>query len=184
MNIRILPIINKYLSKNEVVISDNVDLEELVYILAKHIDALVYNIVSVVALIANIEGHKKIQPKHLVAAQAYIAHKCVGKSLSNRIIGGSHEVTLKELNKIDPPMIDDHNDDKANHMCSDMELRSFVHQVLDHHAMEIGKGATKGILKILNEHLECLLRDIKKNEPITLSKLQKLMSMRRYSIFN
>lgn len=183
MNTPILPIVNEYLSKNEVVISDNVDIEELVYLLARHVDALIYNIVSVIALVANIEDRTKIQPKHLVAAQAYIAHKCIGSSASKKIIGGSHQVTLEELNKIEPPKIDEHTGLNKYKLCSDMELKSFVHEVLKHHKMHIGKGAMKGILQILHEHLECLLNDLKKHEPITIAKLERIMDMRRYSVF-
>lgn len=184
MNIEILPIVNTYLSKNEVMISDNVDIDELVYLLAKYIDALIYNVVSVVALIANIEDKEKIQPKHLVAAQAYIAHKCVGQSASKRIIGGSHKITLEELNKINPPTIDENTDNNKYKLCYNMDMRSFVHQVLKHHKMHISKGAIKGILMILNEHMQCLLNDIKRQEPITIGKLEKIMIMKRYSIFH
>lgn len=184
MDTRIVPIVNEYLSKHEVSISDSADIEGLVFLLAKHIDALIYNIVSVVALIANIEDQKKIQPKHLVAAQAYIAQKCIGSSASREIIGGSRTMTLEELNKIEPPRLEDRPSDEKYQLCSDMELRAFVHQVLEHHSIEIGKGAMKGILQILHEHLGCLLADIKKNEPITEAKLEKIMGMRRYSVFN
>ena len=184
MDIQIIPIVNEYLSKNGVLISDGTDVEAFVYKMAKHFDALLYNIVSVVALIASIEEQVKIQPKHLVAAQAYIAHKCIGQLASRKIVGGSHKISLKELNTIDPPQIDEHTPSGDYKVCSEMDLKEFVYQVLKHHKMSIGKGAMKGMLKILHEHLECLLNDLKKYEPITMIKLDKIMSMRRYSVFH
>lgn len=182
MNVQIIPIVNEYLSKHEVVISDNTDATTLVEKMTLHFDALIYNIVSLAALIASIEDQPKIYPRHLVAAQAYIAFKCVGSSVGKKIIGGAHSLTLEELNKVEIPKLDD---SKHEHkLRADMDLRDFVHHVLEHHHIEIGKGAMKGILKILHEHLECLLNDIKKNEPLTLKKLEHLMEMRRYSVFN
>jgi hypothetical protein len=184
MDIQIMPIVREYLSKNEIVISDNTDIEELVYKLAKSIDALIYNIVSVVALVASIEDQTKIEPKHLVAAQAYIAYKCIGKYASKKIIGGSHKITLDELNKIEPPRIDDYEDDSYSKQCQHVDLRDFIHHTLEHHKMQISKNAMKGILKLLHEHLECLLHNLKKVEPITIARLDKIMSMRRYSVFH
>ena len=186
MDVHIIPIVNDYLSKNEIVISDNTDVPTLVEQLAKHFDALIYNIVSLAALIASIEDQTKIEPKHLVAAQAYIAYKCVGSSVAKKIIGGSKTITLEELNKLEIPKLDDESESHihSHKLRADMDLRDFVHHVIKYHNINIGKGAMKGILKILHEHLECLLNNIKKNEPISNKKLENIMSMRRYSVFN
>jgi hypothetical protein len=162
------PLARSFLSKNEVSISDKTKLDDLIKVLAERFEALVFNITSLVGLVAIIQDEKKVMPKHLMAAQAYIAHQCSGEEAMKKVQGGQEDA-------MDGGGVDD---------CSGMDMRTMVHSVLSFHDMKIGKGAMKGILRIMNSHLVCLLKDIRANEPLTLNRLDRILSMRRYAVFH
>lgn len=172
MEIQAVPMAEEFLTKNKVAISD--DRALLVQKIAKHIDALIFNISSLAVMVAMMEDKKKVEPRHLVPAQVYIAQQCVGRHASQKIVGGGipkkgfvPEVEGFEL-----------NDNTAY-----MDLRSCVHRVIAFHKFVIGKEAMRGILTILHGHLGCLLKDIRACEPLTLKRMDHLLSLRRHSVF-
>ena len=185
MEIDVLPLAKDFLSKNEIVISDTTNPDELIILLAKHIDALLFNIVSLVALVAIIQDQKKIRPKHLISAQAYIAQQCIGDQAVKKIRGGvGKKRSQKELDTMVIPVVEGFELDEIAISCIDMDMRSFIHKVLRFHDLTIGKGAMKGILNIIRAHLGCLLKNIRANEPLTIKRLENIMSMRKHSVFH
>ncbi len=184
MEFEVIPLAKDFLSTNKISISDSTNLDELINILAKHIDALVFNIVSLAALVAIIQDQKKIDPKHLVSAQAYIAHQCVGDHATKKIKGGvEKEMLKKDVRDISIPEVEGIEFDEIAVSCIDTDMRTFIHRVLKFHDLTIGKGAMKGIINILQSHLGCLLKDIRNNEPLTIKRLENIMSLRRHSVF-
>lgn len=183
--VNLIHIAKGFLSKNNVVLSDVVTPDEIVDALAHHIDALIYNITSLAALVAMIQGDEKIQPKHLVSAQSYIAHKCIGDEARKKVTGGiGNRKSAKEVSELPVPVLEGFELDVTAIECLDTDLRSFVHGVLNHHDVSISKGAMKSILDILHSHLGCLLKDIRENEPLTLKRLEAIMTTRRHAVFN
>lgn len=180
MDVNFTPIAKEFIHTHDIQIADNAKQEEIIEHLAKHLDALVYNITSLVAFVTMIEDKKKIEPKHLVAAQSYIAHKCIGKHASKKFAGGAKALDLKA---VDVPIIEEFTHSKYKIQMR-VDMRSMIHHIVQSHALEIGSGAFKGILKILHAHMECLLDDIKHQEPLTMKKLEYIMSMRRHSVFH
>jgi hypothetical protein len=185
MEIDVIPLAKDFLSKNEISISDTTNPDELIVRLAKHIDALIFNIVSLVALVAIIQDQKKIQPKHLISAQAYIAKQCVGDHAIKKITGGMNKKGLKQrdLDNMPMPIVEGFELDEIAVSCVDIDMRSFIHKVLRFHDLTIGKGAMKGILDIVRSHLGCLLKNIRAIEPLTIKRLENIMSMRKHSVF-
>ncbi|NBX51766.1 hypothetical protein EBT25_17965, partial [bacterium] len=162
MDIHFIPIAKDFLSENEIAIADSVNTEELVYVLAKHFDALVYNITSLAALVAIIQEKKKIQPRHLISAQAYIAHKCVGETASKKITGGvAKNISVEEMDKMEIPVIEVFQMAIETRPPIKEDIRGFVRSVLDHHELTIGKDAMKKLLSIMYAHLACLAKDVK-----------------------
>jgi hypothetical protein len=185
MEIDVVPLAKDFLSKNEIVISDTTNPDELIMVLAKHIDALLFNIVSLVALVAIIQDQKKIQPKHLISAQAYIAQQCIGDQAVKKIKGGVHKKqTQKDIDAMPIPVVEGFELDEIAMSCVDMDMRSFIHKILKFHDLTIGKGAMKGILDIVRAHLGCLLKNIRANEPLTIKRLENIMSMRKHAVFH
>jgi hypothetical protein len=184
MNIDTFTLAKDFLSKNEIVLSDLTKLDDIVNVLSKHIDALIYNIVSLVALVAIIQDDKKIFPRHLVSAQAYIAHKCIGENARKKITGGVNKnMKNEEIDIIELPMVEGFELDETALSCMDMDLRSFIHNVLKFHNISISKGSMKGILNMIHAHLGCLVKDMRANEPLTMSRFSNIMNMRKHSIF-
>lgn len=185
MDIQFIPIAKDFLSENEIAIADSVNTEELVYALARHFDALVYNITSLAALVAIIQEKKKIQSRDLISAQAYIAHKCVGETASKKITGGvAKNISIEEMDKIEIPMIEIFQMDINTRIPIKEDIRGFIKNVLEHHELTIGRDAMKKLLSIMYAHLACLAKDVKAEEPITLKKLEHIMSLRKNSVFN
>lgn len=172
MGIQAVDLAKEFVAKNEVCISDMADMDAIVQKLAEHIDALIFNVTSLAVMVAMIEDKKKVEPRHLVSAQAYIAHQCVGKQASQKILGGGVQNEIPEIEGFGPK-------DAA----PPMEMRAFIHHVLDYHKLTIGKGAMKGILTIIHAHLGCLLKDLRASEPLTMKRLDQVFSMRRHAVF-
>lgn len=184
MEIDVVPLVKNFLSKNEITISDTVKLDELVEYMAKHFEALIFNITSLAALVAIIQDKKKIIPRHLVSAQAYIAQQCVGDHAIKKIKGGmGKKIKMKDLDSLPIPEVEGFEMDATAYSCTDIDMRSMIHNVLDFHELTIGKSAMKGIKDILQAHLGCLLKDIKASEPLTMGKLNQIMSLRRHAVF-
>ena len=184
MNIDTKALAKGFLSKNKIVISDTVNPDDIVEALSRHIDALIYNMVSLVALVAMIQDDKKIYPRHLVSAQAYIAHKCIGDTARRMITGGVGKgITKEQMDTIDLPVIEGFELDEAAMGCLNIDLRSYIHNVLSFHDVSISKGAMKSMIGIIHAHLGCLLKDIRANEPITMTRLATIMGMRKHAIF-
>jgi len=178
MDVEFVPLAKNFLAKNEVSISDSLQPEELIQALAKHFEALVFNITSLAAMVAIIHNDKKIMPKHLVSAQAYIAYQCVGEKAVKKIKGGTKntESTVVDVEGIEM--------DEVAQNCVDMDMRKYIHNILAYQEITIGKGAMAGILRILHSHMGCLLKDIRANEPITIKRLESIMSLRRHAVFH
>lgn len=185
MDIQFVPVAKDFLSENEIAISDGVNPDELVNVLARHFDALVYNITSLAALVAIIQDKKKIQSRHLISAQAYIAHKCVGQSASKRIIGGvAKDMKVDEMDRIELPVIEIFQVDVHTRPPIKEDMRGFVRSVLEHHDLTIGKDAMQKLLSIMHAHLACLARDIKAEGPLTMKRLDNILSLRKNAVFN
>ncbi len=184
MNVDTVTLAKGFLSKNEIAISDTTNPNDIIQPLSRHIDALIYNIVSLVALVAMIQDDTKIYPRHLVSAQAYIAHKCVGENARKRITGGiGKKITKQQSDMIELPMVEGVELDDIAKNCLDMDLRSYIHNVLKFHEVSISKGAMKGIMDMIYAHLGCLVKDIRSNGPLTVSRLDAIMDMRRNAVF-
>lgn len=178
MDIDFVPLAKNFLSKNKVSISDSLQPDELIQALSKHFEALVFNITSLAAMVAVIHSDKKIMPKHLIPAQAYIAYQCVGEKAVKNIKGGSKNTDTSVVDVEGIEM------DEIAENCIDMDMRKYIHSIIAYQEISIGKGAMAGLLRILRSHMGCLLKDIRMNEPITMNRLQNIMSLRRHAVFH
>lgn len=178
MEVEFVPLAKNFLSRNSIVISDTMKPDDFVQLLAKHFEALVFNVTSLAAMVTVIHGDKKIVPKHLVAAQAYIAYQCVGEKAVKKIRGGTatNGSSIVDIEGIEL--------DEVAQNCVDMDMRKYIHGVLTYQDISIGKGAMAGIIQMLRSHMGCLLKDIRANEPITAKRLEYIMSLRRHAVFH
>ena len=179
--------------------------ENIIDCIAIHIDALIYNIVSTISLIALMNGERKISRKFIDVAQKYISEgnkKLImkGGALPLEYTGqtsGSYAPFVPQavdISKIDfaagiaRPALGIQMGGSAAECVHNVPVK-FVKSVLSHHAMKYSDHSMNEIRKMIKEHL-CELHDKLaklsdgKKHGITMSMLERIFSKKSFAVFN
>ena len=164
---------------------------------ALYIDALIFNIVSIICLITIINNGNKITQKTLAVGKEYIESKCqfnYAKVSGGNIVmtGGSRLGSATFLGISEPMYRADNptnnvlNTDFVNGVLrpqiggksssSDKLISIYMKSILSYHDMKASKDIRQDIEKIIKFHIMCLINNLKTYKTaIKLSTLNKIV---------
>jgi phospholipase/lecithinase/hemolysin len=163
---------------------------------ALYIDALIFNIVSIICLITMINNSSKITEKTLAVSKQYIESKCqfnyAKVSGGNNIMTGGSRLGSATFMGISEPMyrIDNPTNnilttDFANGILrpqiggaslNEKLLKDYMNSILSYHGMKVSNNVRHQIETIINVHIMCLINNLKSYKTaIRLSTLTKIV---------
>lgn len=188
------------------------DKTEVFHKLEMHMDAVCYNVASIAIIFALLKGDKKIQPKHLQNVMGYISSMCSssakgqkgGMSMASDYFGYPHPnyassnagsgVVMSEIefnSGIARAGIDSQiggTQSSSNNVrlvaTNDKDAKAFVKSVVKMHNIEISKTAFTELMRIIDIHLNCLATDLSTLSPLTVSKVDKVLGLKRHAVFH
>lgn len=181
--------------------------------LAAHLDAVIYNITSIAILFTLLKGKTRVEPKHLADVMSYISTSCPmsnskggrgqhgGTSMASDYFGYPHPnysagnatqgVTMSEVDfdaGIARAGIESQLGGSgprpvllATH---DKDAKAFARSILKLHKIRVSKSTFEELMRIIDIHMNCLGRDLEAASPLSLSKLEKILSLKRHSVFH
>lgn len=177
--------------------------DKCVELVHSHIDAVVHHIVSLSAMVAMLGGKKKIEHKHLQDVKMYVITKCGGHlkggmSMASDFYGYPHPAYASSNANAGVHVSEIHWGKQearpsqgptqsggafAQTLKYKKELQNLVKTHLSHIAASISKGALKELVDIIDIHLVCFANDLIKESPLTVKKVEKILSKRRHKAF-
>lgn len=183
--------------------------ESIITTLDNHIEAMMYNIASISAVTALAQDKNKIEGKHIGFVRTYIGHECSGSGSGSSQSGGAgmpsefygystgaySEANAGGINMSDArfgvggyirPALD-MNMTGGGHSSSlvreNASAKRFIKSVLKFNGVGISKTAFSELMLMIDHHISCLKNDIKKQEPLSISKLEKVLARKRHAVF-
>lgn len=174
--------------------------------LSKDIERLLFNVTSLTATIALLDGSKKINAHHVEVASAYVKHSCDRHKHSNH---SNHKVGGQALGSAEwsgensgaysvmSPQADQAIDfgaavarpemGQSGGSASEIVPLTAISVVIKSHPMEITGRARTMLRNLINSRLSCLQHDLKEAEGrsgLTAPKLKKVLALKRHAIFH
>ena len=166
---------------------------------ALYIDALIFNIVSIICLITIINNSSKISQKTLEVGKKYIESKCMfnyakvsGETTTSAMSGGSRLGSATFLGAIEPmynanipmndiltvdfnnyirPQIGGKQDNKLSKL-----INTYINSILSYHDIKASNEIKKQIYDIIEFHVMCLINNLKRYKGmIKLATLNKIV---------
>lgn len=170
--------------------------------IALYIDALIFNIVSIICLITIINNSNKISSKGLELGKRYIESKCQfnyakvskggmmqgGSRLGSATFLGISEPMYRADNPTNDILITDFNSGilrpqiggKKQKMQNDKLINLYMNSILSYHEMKASSDVKNEIKKIIIFHIMCLINNLKTYKgPIKLATLNKIVKNNR-----
>jgi hypothetical protein len=169
-------------------------------LIKKHIESVIHHVVSLAALIALLEGKHQISAKHMQAVRTYVVTKCDGHvkggmSMASDFYGYPHPayatgnvnqgVQTSEIswarNEARPALgpVQMGGATKS----SDKDISKLVKEQLKTVGATASKGVVPGLTEVIELHLKCFADDLKKNAPLTVKKVEKILKKRAHATF-
>lgn len=166
-----------------------------------HIDSVVHHIVSLSAMVAMLDGKKKIEQKHLHDVKTYVLTKCGahlkgGMSMASDFYGYPHpsyssshvnagvQVSEIQWGKQEArPAQGPAQSGGASVPKYKKELQKLVKMHIKNIAASIAKGPLDELVNIVDMHLLCFANDLVKESPLTVKKVEKVLAKRRHKAF-
>ena len=201
----------QYLSHNGVSFKTREIGEHVANAMEEHVEALIYNIVSLATTLAIVYDSKKVEPKHVVAIDQKYKSVCGGSTGQNGgsfpaqyfnpaaastmaagNFGGLNSQTIDFANNIaragisvsDNTFIGGGATLASFRNATSSKVKKFVRAVLKLHNMSVSKHALHDLLMVIFHHMECLAKDIQKKPFINVPILQSILKMKRHAIFH
>lgn len=209
-----------YLRHSGIRFKTDEELKDCLPLLEKAKDALVHNVISMVAVTTLVNGGTKIEPRHVNATLQYIDRKC-GTRLTGKggQMSGGTFMTAKFFDPNADTMYSSANAGPANSDTVNFEMGiardavsihgpgsgSFLSMdggaksksksswkwlvgstsdVLQHYRVKISKDARADVAHILKHLFNCLISDLQKKEPVTVSKVKEVLKRKHNAIFH
>ena len=169
------------------------DKEKIVQQIALYIDALIFNIVSIICLITVINNSSKITEKTLEVGKQYIETKCnfnyakLNSKMSGGRLGcatflGATEAMYNASNPTNDVLIVDYDNGIARPQIGGASakmtkiLTSYMNSILSYHSISASKDIKSEICKIIDFHVNCLLSKLKsQHKSVSLSSVNKIV---------
>lgn len=181
----------KLLKDNYIIVKPN-EKNKVIQQIALYIDALIFNIVSILCVITVVNNSSKITEKTLEVGRKYINDKCnfsytklnskmSGGRLGSATFLGATEPMYSESNPTNDLLTIDFNSEIARPQIggSKDKLKTiyyFINNVLKYHNISTNKNIKEQICKIICFHLNCLAKQLKMcNKPLYLNYVNKVV---------
>lgn len=179
--------------------SNHADVHQMLH---EHFQALLYNMVSMAAIMALLHDAKRIQPVHMQSLRKYIESQCTrgqrgGTSLPSDYFGYPHAAYTADGSA--PSMQIDFSSGVARPSMGPAQLggqavvpslvskstwaKTFIKHVLKQRDTSISKRAAAELMAAADTHLQCLSDDIG-GRVLTHSLLARTLSLKRHRAFN
>lgn len=190
--------------------NDHTELTKLVY---SHIHSLMYNIASIVSVLALMKGKSRIQCNDIEEARNYIKRACSNVTNSSQQTGGSFPseyfgydfnaysasagneqlVSQAQFGRdgyirpaIDIEMVGGSPNSQLLNLARHSPIvKKYILSVIKQNGVSISKAALQDLLTVLDIHITCLIQDIRKHsKTVTVSKVRKVLTLKRHSSFH
>jgi len=165
--------------------------EKIIQQIALYIDALIFNVVSIICLITIINNNSKISDKTLEVGKKYIDTKCnfnytkINSKMSGGRLGsatflGINEPMYSSSNPTNDILPVDLNGEFARPQIGgegmSKVIYSYMNSILAYHNISAGKDIKNEICKIIEFHINCLFSNLKSSgKSITLNSINKIV---------
>lgn len=160
-----------------------------------YLDALVFNIVSIMCLISTINDSKEITKKTLDVSKQYIETECkfyytqlstsksgkmTGGLGSSAILGAQEGMYSVDNTGSDILHLDFENGEARPQIGGKLKDNGLIYKcigfILKYHGIKASKDIKNEICKIIHTHMECLFKNLARdNKKLTLSKLNRVV---------
>lgn len=169
-------------------------------LITKHIESVIHHVVSLAALIALLEGKHQVSLKHMQAVRTYVVTKCGGHvkggmSMASDFYGYPHPayasgnanqgVQISEVswarNEARPALgpVQMGGATKS----SDKDISKLIKEQLKTIGASSAKGVVPALIGVIELHLKCFADDLKKDSPLTVKKVEKILKKRSHATF-
>lgn len=182
----------KYLIENKVIFN-LVDKKSIITQFALHIEYIMFNILSMMCLIALLNTHDKITETTLQVGKKYIEDSCDfkyqhknmngGNSLGCATFLGANEQMYNANNPSQDILTIDFNGDIAKPQIGGSKktkklfhtiINKYINEIIEYHGLKASKEIKKGLYNIILFHIDCfknILRSKKKISPSTIKNI-------------
>lgn len=178
---------------------------EVCELLCKHVDALVFNVTSLASIVVTLYQSKKLDVIHVPSIRQHIVEKCQHRhaarqrggrvTMPSDFFGYNHPnySTANEGSDIlgidlesgstARPSLGPQSGGGGASVAQTRFMKTTVQQILSKHNIRSSREAFKELLSIIDAQLECLAADMRKCEPLTVKKLERLLTKKKYFVF-
>jgi len=182
---------------------DNSDIKAVYIMLSKNIDILIFNVITIAAIISFINNSREIQKEAVKLVKSYIKETC------SKYIKGGTSLPSDYFGDINP-IYSENNISTINYSNVDFEngilrpqiggggyrkykiTKTEVNEIIDkiknickHYNLKISSNIIKMLLEIIIENMECLFNYLKSvKKPITTNIIKKMIKINKnFEIF-
>jgi len=183
----------KFLLENKININDN-ELKKVVTLFALHIEFIMFNIISMMSLIALLNASDKITDKTIAVGKQYIENNCNFKYNPTEVYGGSRlgcasymgspEIMYNADNSTENILNIDFSGDyarpqiggskKSNKMFSKI-INQYINEIISYHGIKASKDMKKELYKIVAFHIECFKNILKSKKQISSTNISNII---------
>lgn len=165
--------------------------EKIIQQIALYIDALIFNVVSIICLITVINNNSKITNKTLEVGKKYIDTKCnfnytkltskmSGGRLGSATFLGANESMYSASNPTNDILPIDLNGEFARPQIGGAKMSkviySYMNSILAYHNISASKDVKNEICKIIEHHIKCLVSNLKSSgKSLSLNSINKIV---------
>jgi hypothetical protein len=171
--------------------------DEVVKALVPHIESVIFNVAAIASTMAAMDKGKKVELAHVDGVRNYITSTCkiVGGSMPSDYFGVTHagysaaNAGGTVMSQIDfeggvarPELLSQLGGGAGRKRADPIAKR--ISEVVKEHKLSLPKASAEALLNIVRGHISCLVNDLRKVEPVTVKKLQRVLATKRHAVFN
>lgn len=165
----------------------------------RHLDALCYNIASILNVFATLHG-KKITDETISDVHRFLSKKCSkstqhgGTVMASDFFGYNHSSYSAQNANVGATVTGTVNfadgiqraglGPQTGGSVATKDIRKKIKVVLSRNEIKCSSTHIDAAIQIVYSQLECLKTSLKKVEPVTVKKLETIFKQKRYALFN
>lgn len=172
---------------------------KIAVLMQEHIDHVVHHTTSMAGIVAVLNRKKKVGVEHLQGVKTFVASKCQmkGGSMPSDFYGyphpsyaashadaGVHASIINWVRQEARPSQGPGQSGGAGTDTFERELVEDIKEILKAMNLTASKTAITELKKIIERHVECFLRDIAAESPVTVKKLEKVLKKPGHAAFH
>lgn len=197
------------LSHFQVGVKRQEEADEIFELFGEHLEAVIYNIVSVSVMLTMLQGGNKVAPEYMGMVRKYIQTSCDvskkggmtgGMSMASDYFGYSHPAYSAgnaESGTLNMGSVQ-FGDGIARQALGPQAgggsgphpwirngpAHTFLKKVLSYQNMKASSAGMTELQFLINAHIDCVGRDLSAQCPLTIAKLRKVFALKRHAIFH